>query len=89
MLKPLTVARRQVTMQRIACEIERMEMLNSLNMEGRAEVMFMKAMVTEREGMGGGLSVGVRILIGNANKCKQGIKTMETVGKGGGYQRWR
>ncbi len=48
--------------------------------------------------MGGGLSVGVRILIGrgqykrrggNAYKCKQGINTMETVGKGGcGYQRW-
>ncbi len=35
-------------MQRIACEIEGVEMLIIINMEGRVEVMFMKAMVTER-----------------------------------------
>ncbi len=50
MFKPITVARRQVTMQRIACKIEGMEMLISINMEGRAKVIFMKAMVTERGG---------------------------------------
>ncbi len=44
--KPITVARHQVTMKRITCAIERMEMLISINMEGRA-----KAMVTE--GVGG------------------------------------
>ncbi len=63
MFKPITVVRRQVTMQRIACEIEGMEMLISINLEGRAKVIFMKAMVTEREG-GRGQSVGVIILFG-------------------------
>ncbi len=48
MFKAITVARRQVAVKRITFEIERMEMLISINMEGRAEVMFMKAMVTER-----------------------------------------
>ncbi len=52
MIKPITVARHQVRMKRITCAIERMEMLISINMEGRAEVMFLKAMVTER-GEGG------------------------------------
>ncbi len=53
MFKPITVARRQVTMKRTTCAIEGMEMLISINMEGRAKVIFMKAMVTERGGRAG------------------------------------
>ncbi len=40
--KPLTTARRQVTMKRIACEIERVEMEVRINIVSRAEVMLIK-----------------------------------------------
>ncbi len=53
MLKAISVARRQVAVKRITFEIEGMEMLISINMEGRAEVMFLIAMFTERGGGGG------------------------------------
>ncbi len=72
--KPVTTARRQVTM-RIVCTIAGVEMLININMVGRTEVMFIKQL-RHGDGKGGALSVGVITLIvwgeykrrgGNAN----------------------
>ncbi len=43
-LKPIITARPQVTVNRIACTIEGVEMLISINMVGRAEVMLIKTL---------------------------------------------
>ncbi len=44
--KPISTARRQVTVKRIVCTFEEVEMLISINRVGRAEVMFFKTVET-------------------------------------------
>ncbi len=48
--KPITTVCRQVPMRGIACTIEGVEMLISMTMVGRAEVMLIKTMETWRIG---------------------------------------
>ncbi len=52
--KPIITARRQVIMKRIACTIGGVEMLISVNMRGKAEVIFIKTFVTGEGGCGCG-----------------------------------
>ncbi len=76
--KPITTARRQVMMKRIAYTIEEVEMLICINMVDRADVMLTKKM---EKGEGYGLGIGDIALIGrglykrrgrNAYWCKHG-----------------
>ncbi len=43
--KPITATRRQVTMRAIACTMEGVDMIISINMGGNAEVKCVKSMV--------------------------------------------
>ncbi len=46
LFNPITVARRQVTMNRIACACEGIELVINVNMGGRAVVLLIKTMGT-------------------------------------------
>ncbi len=62
LFRPISTTRHQVTMERIVCAIERLEMQIDINMVGRAEVMLIKTLKTWRRG-GWCLTVGAIILI--------------------------
>ncbi len=66
-LKSITRARNQVKIKRIACAIEVVEMVIHINMAGRPEVFFMKA-IESRRGGGGGPSVVTTTLIGSTTE---------------------
>ncbi len=67
--KPITTARRQVMMKRIACTIEEVEMLICINMVGRADVMLTKKM---EKGEGSGLGFGDIALIDRGLYIRRG-----------------
>ncbi len=58
LLSTISTARRQVTMKRIVCTIEGAEMLISINMVDRPEVMIIKTMEIWRGGGGQSIVVG-------------------------------